>query len=63
MASLELPILWEDKDIMVVNKPPFVVVNRADSVGGETVADWADEHLHTADGTWHMEDKDEKTFG
>ena len=32
MANLELPILWEDEDIVVVNKPPFVVVNRADSI-------------------------------
>ena len=42
MANLELPILWEDEDLMVVNKPPFVVVNRAESIKGETVQDWAD---------------------
>lgn len=39
---LNLTILWEDEDIMVVNKPPFVVVNRAESIKGETVQDWAD---------------------
>lgn len=39
---LNLTILWEDRDIMVVNKPPFVVVNRAESIKGETVQDWAD---------------------
>lgn len=32
---LNLTILWEDRDIMVINKPPFVVVNRTESVGGE----------------------------
>ncbi len=42
---LSLTILWEDKDMMVVNKPPFVVVNRAESIKGETVSDWADRKL------------------
>lgn len=42
---LNLEILWEDNDIMVVNKPPFVVVNRAESVKEETVADWSDKTL------------------
>ena len=45
MANLDLTILWEDDDILVVNKPPFVVVNRAESIKGETVADWADRKL------------------
>lgn len=30
---------------MVVNKPPFVVVNRAESITGETVQDWAEKKL------------------
>jgi len=47
---------------MVVNKPPFVVVNRADSVGAETVADWAEDKLNIKEGKWQMENKDEKTF-
>lgn len=42
---LELPILWQDKDVVVINKPPFVVVNRAESIKGETVQDWADREL------------------
>lgn len=39
---LNLKILWEDRDIMVINKPPFVVVNRAESIKGETVQDWSE---------------------
>ncbi len=39
---LNLTILWEDSDMMVINKPPFVVVNRAESIRGETVQDWVD---------------------
>ncbi len=42
---LNLIILWEDNDITVINKPPFVVVNRADSIRGETVQDWAERKL------------------
>ncbi len=38
---MEFPILYEDDDLLVVNKPPGVVVNRAESVKGETVQDWA----------------------
>ena len=44
MANLDLTVLWEDDDILVVNKPPFVVVNRAESIKGETIQDWAERH-------------------
>lgn len=50
MANLDLTILWEDADILVVNKPPFVVVNRAESIKGETVQDWARRKLHLLGG-------------
>ncbi|MBI2310389.1 RluA family pseudouridine synthase [Candidatus Collierbacteria bacterium] len=59
---LNLTILWEDHDMMVINKPPFVVVNRAESIRGETVQDWADRHceectheaaIHTNTGSPH----------
>jgi len=42
---MELPILYEDGDLLVVNKPPGVVVNRAESVIGETVQDWMEKKL------------------
>jgi 23S rRNA pseudouridine1911/1915/1917 synthase len=45
MINLELPIIFEDDFLVVVNKPYGVVVNRADSVVGETVQDWAEERL------------------
>ena len=45
MANLDLTILWEDDDILVVNKPALVVVNRAESIKGETVQDWAETHF------------------
>lgn len=38
---IDLPILFEDSWLLVVDKPPGIVVNRAESVHGETVQDWA----------------------
>lgn len=37
---MDLPILFEDASLLVINKPPGIVVNRAESVKGETVQDW-----------------------
>lgn len=35
-----ITVLFEDKDIVVINKPAHLVVNRAQSVVGETLQDW-----------------------
>ena len=37
---MDIPIVYEDDDLLVINKPPGIVVNRAESVKGETVQDW-----------------------
>ncbi len=42
---MQIPILHEDESLLVINKPPGVVVNNAQSVVGETVQDWAFTHL------------------
>ncbi|MBI3577236.1 RluA family pseudouridine synthase [Candidatus Gottesmanbacteria bacterium] len=42
---MNIPILFEDDFFIVINKPPGVVVNRAESVKGETIQDWAEECL------------------
>lgn len=39
---MEPKILYEDKEILVISKPSGMVVNRAQSVVGETVEDWAE---------------------
>jgi 23S rRNA pseudouridine1911/1915/1917 synthase len=44
---MDIPILFEDTDILVVNKPPGVVVNRADTVKGETIQDWMEKKYIT----------------
>ena len=40
---MEIPVLYEDKDTLVINKPVGLVVNRADSVAAPTVQDWIEE--------------------
>ncbi len=57
---MELPILFEDDELLVINKPPGIVVNRAESVKGETVQDWAEEKLqiNKSDKYTNEEDKD-----
>ena len=57
---MELPIIFEDSDLLVINKPPGIVVNRAESVKEETVQDWAEKklHIHPSDASTKEEDKD-----
>jgi len=62
MANLDLTVLWEDDDILVVNKPPFVVVNRAESIKGETIQDWARRKLRILGGQAEKMSDDEKVF-
>jgi len=42
---MEIPILFEDESLIVINKPPGIVVNRAESVKGETIQDWVETYL------------------
>lgn len=37
-------ILYEDNSLLVINKPSGVVVNRAESVKGETLQDWVEKY-------------------
>jgi len=37
---MEIPILFEDDALFIINKPAGVVVNRAESVKTETIQDW-----------------------
>lgn len=38
---IEIDCTYEDDDLIVINKPPGIVVNRAESVKTETIQDWA----------------------
>jgi len=38
--DFDIPILYEDEDLLVINKPPFIVVHPAPSVKEPTVVEW-----------------------
>jgi len=42
---MEIPIVYEDDDLLVIDKPSGLVVNRAESVKEETVTDWAEKRI------------------
>ena len=39
-VDFDIPILYEDEDLLVINKPPNIVVHPAPSVKEATVVDW-----------------------
>ncbi|MBI3955750.1 RluA family pseudouridine synthase [Candidatus Gottesmanbacteria bacterium] len=43
---MDIPILYEDEILLVINKPPGIVVNRADTVSDRTVEDWVRDTYH-----------------
>ncbi|MFZ5376763.1 MAG: RluA family pseudouridine synthase [Patescibacteria group bacterium] len=45
MLDLKQQIIFEDQDIILINKPPGLVVNRADSNRDETFEDWLAAYL------------------
>jgi len=42
---MDIPILYEDDDMLAIDKPAGIVVNRAESVKGETVQDWTESQF------------------
>ena len=42
---MDIKILFEDNQLMVIDKPAGMTVNRADTVGEKTVQDWAEEKM------------------
>lgn len=46
--SQEMAVLWEDQDLLFVNKPAGLVVNRSESVKQATVQDWLADYLLSA---------------
>ncbi|MEO1927347.1 MAG: RluA family pseudouridine synthase [Nautiliaceae bacterium] len=42
-ADFEIPILYEDEDLLVINKPPGIVVHPAPSYKEATLVDWLKE--------------------
>ncbi len=44
---MDVSILYEDAALLAINKPVGVVVNRAESVKGETIQDWMEKRINT----------------
>ena len=44
---MDVSILFEDAAFLAINKPVGVVVNRAESVKGETIQDWMEKRINT----------------
>jgi 23S rRNA pseudouridine1911/1915/1917 synthase len=42
-------VIFEDNDILVINKPSGLVVNRADTVKGKTLQDWVEKKIKILD--------------
>lgn len=57
---MDIPILFEDDCILVINKPPGIVVNRAESVKGETVHDWIEQRYDKQNSDIRNEDEEFK---
>ncbi len=45
--TVDIPILYEDDALLVIDKPPGIVVNRASTVSEKTVEDWVRETYRT----------------
>ena len=57
---MDITVLYEDESLFVINKPPGIVVNRAESVKGETIQDWAEKKVFPPAFVAHSEE--EKIF-
>ncbi|PIX81063.1 MAG: hypothetical protein COZ34_05095, partial [Candidatus Pacebacteria bacterium CG_4_10_14_3_um_filter_34_15] len=42
---MNIQIIHEDQDLLVINKPPGLVVNRAETVKVETLQDWLENSI------------------
>ena len=55
----EINIIYEDDDILVLDKPSGVIVNKADTTRGElTVQDWLEERWQTTNSQWQTADRE-----
>lgn len=45
---MQIPVIFEDDSLVVINKPSRMVVNRAQSVKEETVQDWAEKKYQSS---------------
>lgn len=56
----KIKIIYEDEWLLVVNKPAGMVVNKAETVKGETVFDWSEKYLGI--GKVETDDSEDEVF-
>lgn len=47
---MDIDIVWENRHLLVIDKPSGIVVNRAKTVSGETIQDWAEKRWKVESG-------------
>ncbi len=62
MKNEELVRLYEDSDLLIINKPPGMVVNNADSVVGSTVQDWVEKNYAIKNLEFEEENEESRVF-
>lgn len=56
---MDIKILYGDEDLVVLDKPSGIVVNRAESVKEKTVQDWVEKNIKNIE--YRVENKENKT--
>ncbi|GAX87254.1 23S rRNA pseudouridine1911/1915/1917 synthase [Lebetimonas natsushimae] len=46
-ADFDIPVLYEDEDLLIINKPPGIVVHPAPSVKEPTLVDWLKQNNYS----------------
>ena len=57
---MDVKIIYEDSEVLVIDKPAGLTVNKAESTRGqETVQEWAEAHFEIANGEYREENEKE----
>jgi 23S rRNA pseudouridine1911/1915/1917 synthase len=60
----KITIIFEDEDVLVIDKPAGITVNKADTTVGEiTVQDWAEKKLRIENGKLKVEEEENEDVG
>ena len=59
---MDIPILYEDESVVVIDKPSGVICNRAETVMTETIQDWMDIRYQMQDLRFKNVDEDTRYF-
>jgi len=58
---MNIKIIYEDKDLLVLDKPAGITVNRSETtVGGVTVQDWIEQKFKVQSASWRTKIKDQE---